>query len=73
MLTSCVEKGGMRAVLELELIQSHMAQKTVLRVLRSYVGGLSSLAAHDERARKNGYNQKMRRIELVKHDADVVR
>ena len=31
------------------------------------MGGMSDvLAPHDERARKNGYEHKMRRIELVK-------
>ena len=33
---------------------------------------LCRLAAHDERARKNGYGHKMRRIELVKRLSDVV-
>ena len=35
-------------------------------------GQLHRLAAHDERARKNGYEHKMRRIELVKRLADVL-
>ena len=33
---------------------------------------LDRLAAHDERARKSGYEHKMRRIELLKNGADVV-
>ena len=37
------------------------------------MGGLSSLAPHDERARKNGYEHKMRRIGLVKRLSDVAR
>ena len=36
-------------------------------------GSLSSLAPHDERARKNGFENKMRRIELVKSFADALR
>ena len=34
---------------------------------------LHRLAAHDERARKNGYERKMRRIELVKMSACILR
>ena len=33
---------------------------------------LGRLAAHDERARKHGYEHKMRRIELAECFADVV-
>ena len=36
------------------------------------MGGRASLAPHDERARKNGYEHRIRRIELLKRLYDVV-
>ena len=55
-------KGEMRAVLRRNSSPGKLGG-------RSFV----SSSSRPERARKDSYDQKMRRIELVKNDADIVR
>ena len=65
-VASSLPKALTSSLLEKVNCARRFKEKPYLKNSRSYVVRPNAPAAHDERARKNGYKHKMQRIELTK-------